>query len=184
MAAHETPTGAPIAHENPGNGHGGGVFPLGGTTTVSDAQINLIAIDRLSHAIESSARRMEVVVYPLLFAFVLLATYGFYLVYSLTKDVHSLAVSVETNMTLLVSNMQSVSGNLAKVSDDINGMTKSVDGMARDVKTLDPMLTSMINMDRSMREMTLNTTVMRDDMASLNRNIGRPMRVMNSFMPW
>lgn len=184
MAAHETPTGAPIAPENPGNGRGDGVLPVGVKTDVSDAQINLIAIDRLSHAIETSARRMEVVVYPLLFAFVLLATYGFYLVYSLTKDVHSLAISVETNMSLLVINMQSVSGNLQQLSSDISGMTASVDGMARDVKTLDPMLVSMINMDRSMREMTLNTTVMRDDMASMNRNISRPMRVMNSFMPW
>jgi hypothetical protein len=184
MASHETPTGAPIAPETPGNGRGAGTVPVDVTTNVTDAQINLIAIDRLSHAIESSAKRMELVVYPLLFAFVLLATYGFYLVYSLTKDVHYLAFSVDSHMQVLAANMQSVSGDLRKLSTDISGMTVSVEGMARDVKTLDPMLTSMVNMDRSMREMTLNTTVMRDDMASLNRSVGRPMRLMNSFMPW
>ncbi|MGB5640738.1 MAG: hypothetical protein WBM63_16620, partial [Sedimenticolaceae bacterium] len=48
--------------------------------------------DRLSEVFESSARRWELIVYPSLFAFIILAAYGFYLIYNLAKDVHYLAI--------------------------------------------------------------------------------------------
>ena len=48
------------------------------------------SMDRLSMAFETSARRWELIVYPSLFAFILLAAYGFYLIFSLAKDVHFL----------------------------------------------------------------------------------------------
>ncbi|WP_295391473.1 hypothetical protein [uncultured Thiodictyon sp.] len=184
MAAHETPTGAPITPENSGNGRGDGVVPIGDAAGVTDARLNLVAIDRLSHAFESSVKRWELVVYPSLFAFIILATYGFYLVYSLAKDVHVLAITVDKNMTVLAQNMLSVSSDMRQISTDVRGMSGSVAAMSVDMKTLQPMLASMANMDRSMQDMTLNTTVMRDDIASMNRTIGRPMRMMNSFMPW
>ena len=43
------------------------------------------SMDRLSEAFESSARRWELIVYPSLFAFIILAAYGFFLVYSLAS---------------------------------------------------------------------------------------------------
>jgi len=52
-----------------------------------------LALDRLSHAFETSAKRWELIVYPSMFAFIILASYGFYLVFSLAKDVHYLAMS-------------------------------------------------------------------------------------------
>jgi hypothetical protein len=59
-----------------------------------------------------------------------------------------------------------------------------VDSMARDVSALDPMLTSIESMNRSMQSMTFTTATMRDEMGSMSRNIGRPMSFMNSFLPW
>ena len=106
------------------------------------------SFDRLSAAFENSARRWELIVYPSLFAFILLAAYGFYLVYSLAKDVHYLAISVDTNMTVLAGNMQSVSKNL-------NTMTASMDSINNKVATLEPMLDNMSSMNRSMQSMSL-----------------------------
>ena len=63
----------------------------------ANAQINAYAIDRLSQTFETSAKRWELIVYPSLFAFIILAAYGFYLVFSLAKDVHYLAISVDSN---------------------------------------------------------------------------------------
>lgn len=151
---------------------------------VTDVQINAFAIDRLSQAFETSAKRWELIVYPSLFAFIILAAYGFYLVFSLAKDVHYLAISVDSNMTVMASNMQSISDNVGQMSANVRTMAVGVDSMARDVNNLEPMLTSMQTMDRAMQNMTLNTTVMRDDMSGLNRNIGRPMQLMNWIMPW
>ncbi|MBK1706107.1 hypothetical protein [Halochromatium glycolicum] len=142
------------------------------------------AMDRLSQAFETSARRWELIVYPTLFAFIILAAYGFYLVFSLAKDVHYLAISVDSNMTVLASNMQSISDNMGQISSNVRTMTVGVDSMARDVAVLEPMLSSIEAMDHSMRSMTFTTSTMRDDLGAMNRNLGRPMHFMNSFMPW
>jgi uncharacterized protein YoxC len=155
---------------------------------VQSEQINSYAIDRLSQAFETSARRWELIVYPSLFAFIILAAYGFYLVFSLAKDVHYLAISVDSNMTVLASNMQSVSDNMGQLTANVRTMTVSVDSISRDVSTLEPMLTNMEQMDKSMQAITYSTYNMRNDMAVMNRNIGqgiaRPMSFFNNFMPW
>jgi methyl-accepting chemotaxis protein len=150
----------------------------------ANAQINAYAIDRLSQAFETSAKRWELVVYPSLFAFIILAAYGFYLVFSLAKDVHYLAISVDSNMTVLASNMQSISDNVGQMSANVRTMAVSVESISRDVSTLEPMLTSMETMDQAMRSMTHTTAYMRDDMAIMNQNISRPMSFMNRMMPW
>jgi methyl-accepting chemotaxis protein len=149
-----------------------------------DARLHSYAIDRLSQAFETSAKRWELIVYPSLFAFIILAAYGFYLVFSLAKDVHYLAISVDSNMTVLASNMQSVADNMGQITANVRTMSVSVESMARDVSTLEPMLTSMETMDKSIQAITHSTFNMRNDMAVMNRSISRPMGFFNSFMPW
>ena len=167
-----------------GAGQGAGPQPSAESERENNAQINSYAIDRLSQAFESSAKRWELIVYPSLFAFIILAAYGFYLVFSLAKDIHYLAISVDSNMTVLASNMQSISDNMGQISANVRTMSVSVDSMSRDVSTLEPMLTSMETMDRAIQSMTFTTAHMGTDMSLMNRNIGRPMSFMNHFMPW
>jgi methyl-accepting chemotaxis protein len=157
--------------------------PRGGEQDLNP-QLNAYAIDRLSQTFETSAKRWELIVYPSLFAFIILAAYGFYLVFSLAKDVHYLAISVDSNMTVLASNMQSISDNVGQMSANVRTMAVSVESISRDVSTLEPMLTSMETMDQAIRSMTFTTANMRDDMAIMNRNISRPMSFMNRFLPW
>jgi hypothetical protein len=166
-----------------GNGderHPAGPAPAEG----GDPQTNAYAMDRLSQAFENSARRWELIVYPSLFAFIILAAYGFYLVFSLAKDVHYLAISVDSNMTVMASNMQSISDNMGQMSSNVRTMAVGVDSMARDVSVLEPMLTTIQGMDQSMQSMTFSTASMRDEVGIMNRSIGRPMHFINSFMPW
>jgi hypothetical protein len=142
------------------------------------------SFDRLSAAFENSARRWELIVYPSLFAFILLAGYGFYLVYSLAKDVHYLAISVDSNMTLLASNMQTVAGNMNRLTDNVGVMTQSINSIDDNVAILKPMLTNMQAIERSLGVMTMATHNMRGDMAQMNQSISRPMSFMNKVMPW
>lgn len=143
-----------------------------------------IAFERLSHAFETSAKRWELIVYPSMFAFIILAAYGFYLVFSLAKDVHYMAISIDSNMTVLASNMQSMSDNVSQMSNSVRAMASSVEAMATDVETLRPMLATMDALNQSLRLMTHTTGTMSYDMGNLNRSISRPMGFMNSFMPW
>lgn len=151
-------------------------------------------MDRLSVAFENSARRWELIVYPSLFAFIILAAYGFYLVYSLAKDVHYLAISVDSNMTVLSGNMQTVSKNMGDLSANVRTMAVSVESINNRVATLEPMLTNVDSMDQTMKSitaatyaMTVATHNMRNDMVMMNHNIrdvSRPMSFMGNFMPW
>jgi methyl-accepting chemotaxis protein len=184
MAAIEQPKGTSTPPERPGAGVQAGLGPGAGQSELTDSQINAFAIDRLSHAFETSAKRWELVVYPSLFAFIILAAYGFYLVFSLARDVHFLALSVDSNMTVLASNMQSISDNMGQISANVRTMSVGVDSMAHDVTTLQPMLTSMEGLDRSVQHMTQSTSAIRDDMSVMNNSISRPMRFMNWFAPW
>lgn len=155
-----------------------------GSDQGANAELNAYAIDRLSQTFETSAKRWELIVYPSLFAFIILAAYGFYLVFSLAKDVHYLAISVDSNMTVLASNMQSMSDNVGQMSANVRTMAVSVESISRDVSTLEPMLTSMETIDEAIQAITYTTANMRDDMSVMNRNVSRPMNFMNSFMPW
>ncbi|KOR32051.1 hypothetical protein TI05_09725 [Achromatium sp. WMS3] len=153
------------------------------------------ALDRLSHAFETSARRWELIVYPSMFAFIILAAYGFYLVFSLAKDMHYLTISVDSNMTLMSSNMQAMADHIGQLTHNVRAMTVQVESMAvqvesmaENVKTLEPMLASIKNMDQSMQSMTMAINNIRNDVGSMNHHIGqgmgRPMSFFNSFMPW
>jgi len=97
-------------------------------------------LERLANTFDSSARRWEMVVYPSLFAFVLLAGYGFFLIYRLTHDIATMSQSV-THMAVIVSDamprmsrdlnmmtnsMDNMTGNIANMSDDVGGMTTEI----------------------------------------------------------
>lgn len=145
------------------------------------------SMDRLSLAFETSARRWELIVYPTLFAFILLAAYGFYLIFSLAKDVHFLAKSVDNNMSLMSSNLISMTDSVSQLSANVRTMAVSVDSMAQDVHTLEPMLTSMDSMEESIKAMTVSTGYIQRDMRVMNHNIhdaSRPMKMWNNFIPW
>lgn len=127
-------------------------------------------MERLATTFESSARRWEMIVYPSLFAFIVLASYGFYLVYSLTHDVASLArnVSVLTqSIDHMVVNMDHISSNMGGMSTDLHSINNSM-GTITD----------------STRSMAMSVDDMRHHVGALNYNIGRPMSQMTSFMPW
>ncbi len=158
------------------------------TDVVADANAGYA---RLSEVFESSAKRWELIVYPSLFAFIILAAYGFYLIYNLAKDVHYLAISVDTNMRNVAGNMQSVSNNMSQLTANVRAMTVTMDSIDNRVATLEPMLANLDSMDSAIQSMTYATHTMgqatqymQTDMSRLNHNIGRPMSFMNAFMPW
>ncbi len=143
-------------------------------TSISAGQVNPETgehhMERLATTFESSARRWEMIVYPSLFAFIVLASYGFFLIYSLTHDVASLArnVSVLTqSIDHMVVNMDTISSNMGGISTDLHRINNSMD-----------------TMNDSTRSMAMSVDGMRHHVGAMNYNIGRPMSQMSSFMPW
>ncbi len=165
-----------------------GIAPRPGSGAAASAPSSeVLAMERFAECFERSARRWEIVVYPAMFAFVLLAGYGFYLIYSLTSDIHVMAQRFDPQM----------GGNMHEMARSINQLATSIDNMARDMRTmtvameemnvkmsdLAPMREHMAAMDQSMRAMTVAMDQMRVVAGSVGYQIGRPMSIFNSFLP-
>jgi len=142
-----------------------------------------VCMDKFAKTFEASARRWELIVYPSMLAFIVLAAYGFFLIYTLTGDVGRLARSMEAvttsmidvsaNMTAVSENVAQISGNLSLIAHDMGNGTDSM----RD------MLVKMDKMNSNIGVMTVPVYQMRDDMGHLSKNIhdvSSPMKMI----PW
>ena len=155
------------------------------------------AMDRFVRAFESSARRWELIVYPAMLAFVVLAAYGFFLIYTLSKDISTVAAGMDPDMG---KHLGHISESVIYLSENVRTMTRRVYHMSESVETmaermtalehLEPMLNSMqgmnLSMDgmnRNMGTMTLSMDAMRYDMGDMSHSM-KPMGRMNNIMPW
>ncbi|HEY9199472.1 MAG TPA: hypothetical protein VIR60_08900 [Gammaproteobacteria bacterium] len=151
-------------------------------------------MDKFARSFEASARRWELIVYPLLFAFVLLAAYGFYLIYQLTASVSHITTRMDViadSMVVVAEDMHTVSGSFASVSKDMHRMTGNITQMTASMQHQDQAITEMSGslerMTQSMSVMSASVYEMRYDTRSMGRNLQNttgPMRFMNAFMPW
>ena len=141
-------------------------------------------MERFLCVVERSARQWQVIVYPSLVAFIILAMFGFYLIYSLTSDIRTIARSLDPNM----------GHHMARMTDSMQKMNVTMRNMSSDIRSLPPMLSHIESMDNSIGNMTHQTrnmnrsmqamTVTNDQMRHSIATISRPMSRMNSFMPW
>jgi len=161
-----------------------------------------IALTHFTKTFEASARRWERVVYPGIVVLGLLGISGFWLIYSLTRDVHQLASHVdpkmERNLATMSDNLATLSGNVGVMTDEVSEMKtyianldSSILVMQEDMShistkldTLPHLLFNISEMNQTMKAMTANTAYMSRDMGMMNQNVGRPMSFMNSFSPW
>ncbi len=118
---------------------------------------------RLADSFEASARRWELIVYPSLVAFILLAAYGFFLIYNLTHDISNVAKSVD-KMTA------SVTRDLGQIAD----ATAYMRPMSEDIRSV----------AGNIHDMNTNISHMQYNMWQLNRNVSAPFNMFEKLMPF
>lgn len=144
---------------------------------------------------ESSTRRMQMLVYPAMVAFIILAAYGFYMVQSLTSDVARMASAITTISSSVDNNMAVISNSTIEMSEKMTNLVDSTESMTGRMGTLvnttGQMSTNVGSMSQNvgmMRDATTNmaqsTNNMQQDMWSLNQNISTPLSMFNKFIPW
>lgn len=155
------------------------------------------AMDRFVRVFEASARRWELIVYPAMLAFVVLAAYGFFLIYTLSKDIHTLALGMDPNMAqnlgnmsdsviILSENVRTMTRRIYKMSDtleDMSGKMDSLENLAPMLVNMRGMNESMQGMNYNMQRMTVTGDQMRHEMGSMGQSM-RPLNFMNNFTPW
>jgi hypothetical protein len=165
------------------------------------------SMDRMAEVFEQSAYRWERIVYPSLFAFITLALYGFYLVYSLTSDMKQVSRSIDpemgthmsrmvdaidrvaVNMDSMTTSVTTMTVTMRKMSNELGTMSVNVDKMTDDMDTLNPMLVNMDKMSdnmESLQPMVHSMDKMNRSVDTMGRDMGdmNPARVFRNFMPF
>ncbi len=144
----------------------------------SEPKINLDneCMERLADTFENSAKRWELIVYPSMIAFIVLAVYGFYLIYTLSRDVHNLSltittltISVDRNMNELTNTVRTMDHTMVKMGNNIGNMDNNIKSMTQNVAT----------MTYNTNSMAASTYYMRRDM----RDLSKPMGMFTGFIP-
>ncbi len=151
-------------------------------------------MSQFARSFEASARRWELVVYPSLLAFIILATYGFFLIYRLTDDISTITTQmgdIQTSMVNINKNFSSTTNNMNTVGKNMVKITAYMEQMSSDIKeqnaAMGAIVVTMQDMTRSIDAMSYTMYYMRHDTQLMGRNIENvsgPMRFMNNFMPW
>ncbi|MEA1889941.1 MAG: hypothetical protein U9N50_09210 [Pseudomonadota bacterium] len=147
---------------------------------------------------QTATKRWERIAFPTMFIFALLAISGFWLIYSITEDMHTMSESMDPqmsknlgnmskNIAALTQNIENMDMNISLLTDSINEMNSHIahmDGsMSKMQQDISNMSGNIAQMNYSIHTMTWTTGVMSEDMGRLNRSIGKPMRFMNNFLP-
>ncbi|VAW55762.1 hypothetical protein MNBD_GAMMA07-1019 [hydrothermal vent metagenome] len=135
------------------------------------------SLDKLTNAFTISTKKWEKVVYPAMFAFILLSIYGFFLIYNLTKD-----------MSTVTHEMVSISKNMAAISTDVHAMNIIMEHQSHHIAEMNQVMKQQSHiigeMNNHMLSMSTSVNQMRYDLSIMNSSISKPMNFMNSFMPW
>jgi len=159
----------------------------GSTDDSGMPQSMAVCMDKFARTFEASARRWELVVYPSMLAFIVLAAYGFFLIYNLSNDIGRLANSMDTvvnsmdqvavNMTAVSANVAVMSGNLTHIATDTGEGTDSMKNM----------LVKLDKMNNTMGIIAVPMYQMRNDMGRMSNNLHQvagPMKMVGGMMPW
>jgi hypothetical protein len=131
--------------------------------------------------ISSAMRRWEKVLLPMMAGFILLSSYGFYLIYHLTYDIGMMSNNM-AQMTITVDK------NMNIIAQELHGIQKEVKIMTGEVVTMDDHIlqinNTMLQMNEGVTQMAISTNRMGTDLWDLNRSISGPMSTVNKWAPW
>ncbi len=150
--------------------------------------------------VEAKGQRLQFIIYSALFSFIILAAYGYFLIYNLTHDVHNMSrhmnqitltfqrmtSSVESNMGIISSSMQSMSQTVGTSLPSMTNQTKLLSKNTKEMsQTFVSLNTGIGKISTNLTLMTNATVNMQRDMWSMNKNVSDPLgTMMGNMVPW
>ncbi len=155
-------------------------------------------INELASTMTKGIRRWEKVIYPMMIAFIILAAYGFWLIYNVTKDMRNISTNmiVMTKAVVTMTNtlnqkmnqidhqMGAINIHMDKMNTNMESVTTMNDRIADMTAAIHNMNSSINSMSHSVYSMVYSTSAMSSNIGELNENISVPMNSMNSVIPW
>lgn len=122
-------------------------------------------------------KTVRIIVYAGMSGFVLLAIYGFFLVYQLTGDVHRAVDQTE----LMTQQMQAMTRIMANMHESVAVMGSDIKSMKTNINTMN---SSMADLSGNMKHMTNTVALMQHSASNLDQSIGPVMGTFNRMMPF
>ena len=120
---------------------------------------------------------MRIIVYAGMTSFVILAFYGFFLIYQLTGDVRR-----AVNQTVLMTQqMQAMALSMANMHDTISDIGTDMHSIRASVATMDASLTTM---SKTVSQMGNTIALMQHSTSNLDQSFGPMMGAVNRFIPF
>lgn len=118
----------------------------------------------------AALRVLRLIVYAGMAGFILLAAYGFFLVFQLTRDVHAMVGQAE----IMTEQMQAMTRGVANLNHNVTVMSEDMGRMTAAIGA----------MDANMAQMTATVTLMERSAASLDRNMSPLTGSMSRMLPF
>lgn len=122
-------------------------------------------------------KTLRIIVYAGLGSFILLAAYGFFLIYQLTSDTHRMteqAVRMTEQMQAIVRIMSNMHESVADMRASVTDMRGSIVDMNR----------TMATMSNTTAQMANTVALMQHSVRNLDQSVGPTAGAINSFMPF
>lgn len=158
-------------HEDPHIDHSSGAAELRGEVYRPPEYLEYL--EKAAGALKT----VRLLVYAGMTSFVILAAYGFVLVYRLTTDVHTMVAQTQ----VITQQMQAMTRSMANMNQSITAMSGNLDEMT---VSIDQMNGTVANISAEMTQMTEVMTLMQHSARNLDQNIGPMMGTLNSMMPF
>jgi len=154
---------------------------------------------------ERSSRRWEKMVFPAMIAFLLLAGYGFFMVYSMTRDMSIIAQTIEVDfrqdvvhirndINAMVAQVEMMQETMAAMSVKMDPLQEFGpllaeikeldDSVGRISGSVDNMDQSVVSMNDSMNNLDDSMYYMGRDVGDMNDSFSSPTKMFKRMMPW
>lgn len=156
-----------------------------------------------AEALEVFESRWRYAVFPAMIAFVILASFGFYLIYgmlqhmeSMSKDIHRMTSLMEVTVPVISKDIsdlnETISMSMPSIQSDVREMSQSTQSMTTSISELNKTISitmpgiqsNVSDMSESTHSMAASTKHLEKSTYELNRSISRPMNFMNNMMPF
>ncbi len=139
--------------------------------------------------IKSASRRWEMIIYPAILGLFIMSGVFFSVLFFIIMNIQEAVkeAQIGNQMNQVARNMAGLTDNIRIITVQMAKMQKSMESMDNkmgDMRYMKVMSKEIAQMNNNMAYMSQNMGMMRSDFSVLNRNVSKPMSMMNSFMPW
>jgi methyl-accepting chemotaxis protein len=138
-----------------------------------------------TESLESMETRWKYAVFPAMIAFIILAAFGFYLIYGmlqrmedLSHNVYRMTEVIHTSMPSMQNDMTHMANNIGQINTTIQqnfpSLSNNVSSISNDMKDMSHSTTSMAGTTHNLSQ----------NVWELNNNVSKPLSLMNNMIPW